>query len=181
MQPEAQITTELPTRPRAEPIRRRTMILLRWVALGGQISAIVAAWLIGVEFAIVPALCVVGIGVALNLWMTASASRVTQSGAMWQLFFDLIQICALIGLTGGLSNPFAVLVLAPVTIAATALQWRQTVLIGVATMVMFAVRMAGCTAAARNAGLRDAACCTQPFHGDHDRRVLRQLCPARRA
>ena len=52
MQPEAQITTELPARPRAEPIRRRTMILLRWVALGGQISAIVAAWLIGVEFAL---------------------------------------------------------------------------------------------------------------------------------
>ncbi|WP_328803829.1 ActS/PrrB/RegB family redox-sensitive histidine kinase [Paracoccus xiamenensis] len=132
-------------RPRAEPIRRRTLVLLRWVALGGQLLAILAAWLIGVRFAVWPALALVGAGAALNLWMTASPARVTQSGATWQLVFDLVQISALIGLTGGMSNPFALLVLVPVTIAATALENRQTMAVGAVTVVM--ISLAGWQAA----------------------------------
>ncbi len=132
-------------RPRAEPIRRRTLVLLRWVALAGQLLAILAAWLIGVRFAVLPALALVGAGAALNLWMTASGGRVTQSGAAWQLVFDLVQISALIGLTGGMSNPFALLVLVPVTIAATALENRQTMLVGAVTVVM--ISLAGWVAA----------------------------------
>lgn len=132
-------------RPRAEPIRRRTLVLLRWVALGGQLLAILAAWLIGVRFPVLSALALVGAGAALNLWMTASPARVTQSGAAWQLVFDLVQISALIGLTGGMSNPFALLMLVPVTIAATALGDRQTVMVGVVTVVM--ISLAGWLAA----------------------------------
>lgn len=135
-------------RPRAEPIRRRTLVLLRWVALGGQLLAILTAWLIGVRFDVLPALALMGVGAALNLWMTASPAspaRVTQSGAAWQLVFDLVQISALIGLTGGMSNPFALLVLMPVTIAATALGNRQTVLVGAVTVVM--ISLAGWLAA----------------------------------
>lgn len=132
-------------RPRAEPIRRRTLVLLRWVALGGQLLAILAAWLIGVRFPVLSALALVGAGAALNLWMTASPARVTQTGAAWQLVFDLVQISALIGLTGGMSNPFALLMLVPVTIAATALGDRQTVMVGVVTVVM--ISLAGWLAA----------------------------------
>ena len=132
-------------RPRAEPIRRRTLVLLRWVALGGQLLAILAAWLIGVRFPVLSALALVGAGAALNLWMTASPARVTQSGAAWQLVFDLVQISTLIGLTGGMSNPFALLMLVPVTIAATALGDRQTVMVGAVTVVM--ISLAGWLAA----------------------------------
>lgn len=130
-------TTLLPDpRRRSEPIRRRTLVLLRWVALGGQLAAIVAALLMHVEFAALAALLVVAAGAVLNLWMTAMPSRVTESGATAQLVFDLAQISVLIALTGGLSNPFALLVLAPVTIAATALGDRQTLLVGLLTVLM---------------------------------------------
>ncbi|WBU56378.1 ActS/PrrB/RegB family redox-sensitive histidine kinase [Paracoccus sediminicola] len=131
------LSAQLP--PRAEPIRRRTLILIRWVALGGQIIAVSLAWLMGIRFDLAPVLVVIGIGAALNLWMTATTARVTHRGATGQLVFDLIQISMLIGLTGGLSNPFALLVLAPVTIAATALQDRETVLVGAATVVMISL------------------------------------------
>lgn len=127
---------EDPRRRGAEPIRRRTLVLLRWIALGGQLAAIIAALLTGVEFFALPALLVVAAGAALNLWMTAMPLRVTQRGATLQLVFDLVQISVLIALTGGLSNPFALLVLVPVTIAATALGDRQTLLIGLATVLM---------------------------------------------
>ncbi|TXB67879.1 ActS/PrrB/RegB family redox-sensitive histidine kinase [Paracoccus aurantiacus] len=125
--------------PRAEPIRRRTLVLLRWVALAGQLAAILLAWLAGVRFALLPALVLVCLGAALNLWMTASPARVTQRGATLQLVFDLAQISALIGLTGGMSNPFALLVLAPVTIAAAALENHLTILIGATTVVMISL------------------------------------------
>ena len=85
-----QLATTHSTDPgrRAEPIRRRTLVLLRWIALGGQLFAIIVARLMQVEFATVPALLVVAIAAALNLWMTAMPARVTQSGAAWQLVFD---------------------------------------------------------------------------------------------
>jgi two-component system sensor histidine kinase RegB len=43
------------------------------------------------------------------------------------LAFDIIQLAALLYLTGGLGNPFAFLLLAPVTVSATILSLRSTV------------------------------------------------------
>ncbi|WP_313137107.1 ActS/PrrB/RegB family redox-sensitive histidine kinase [Paracoccus jeotgali] len=137
--PEISRTLDAGIRPRAEPIRRRTLVMLRWVALAGQLISILGAFWFDVGFAVVPALGAVAAGAALNLWMTANPARVTQFGATWQLVFDLAQISVLIGLTGGLSNPFALLVLAPVTMAATALQDRQTVVVGAATVLMISL------------------------------------------
>ena len=49
------------------------------------------------------------------------------------LAYDVLQLAALLFLTGGVANPFAILLLAPVTIAATSLALRQTLgLLGLA-------------------------------------------------
>ena len=49
------------------------------------------------------------------------------------LGYDIIQLAALLFLTGGIANPFAILFLAPLTIAATSLALRQTLgLLGLA-------------------------------------------------
>lgn len=40
----------LPGQPGPEPIRLRTLILLRWVAIAGQLAAVGAALLIGAGF-----------------------------------------------------------------------------------------------------------------------------------
>ena len=56
---------------------------------------------------------------------------------MLTLLFDLAQLGVLLFLTGGLTNPFAVLALAPVIISATALTLRSTLLLGVFAMVEF--------------------------------------------
>ncbi|MDO5657282.1 MAG: ActS/PrrB/RegB family redox-sensitive histidine kinase [Paracoccus sp. (in: a-proteobacteria)] len=124
----------------AEPIRLDTLILLRWIAVTGQIAAIIAALLIGVRFALWPTLIVVAVCIGVNLWASRAApQRLTEADVTAQLVFDLLQISVLVWLTGGLSNPFALLVLAPVTIAATALSGRRTALIGVATVVLISI------------------------------------------
>ena len=40
----------------AEPIRMRTLVLLRWFAIAGQMAAVVVAYLMGIGFAILPVL-----------------------------------------------------------------------------------------------------------------------------
>lgn len=52
------------------------------------------------------------------------------------LLFDLSQLSFLICVTGGLTNPFALLLLAPVTISASALELRTTVILGATAIVL---------------------------------------------
>ena len=127
----------LPGQPGPEPIRLRTLILLRWVAIAGQAVAVAAALLIGARLRLGPVLVVLGLAVALNLALSLRPGRrIGPREAGWQLGFDLAQIAALLALTRGLTNPFALLLLAPVTVAATALPARQLAALGVATFIM---------------------------------------------
>ena len=79
------------------------------------------------------ALVVVGVSAALNLvvFLVYPASyRLTDRGAAVYLGFDLLQLAALLFLTGGLTNPFSLLILVPVTISATILSLVSTVGLG---------------------------------------------------
>lgn len=115
----------------------RTLVILRWAAIAGQLAAVIVAWSIGIRFAIWPVLMLIAFSALMNSWLLAGPwSRVSPDRAAAQLGFDMVQISLLLWLTGGPSNPFALLVLAPVTIAATALPRRQTVSIGAATAVL---------------------------------------------
>jgi two-component system, sensor histidine kinase RegB len=62
----------------------------------------------------------------------AENRRLTEREATVSLMFDLCQLGLLLYLTGGLGNPFALLLLAPVTISASVLTLRATVLLGLA-------------------------------------------------
>ena len=127
----------LPGQPGPEPIRLRTLILLRWVAIAGQLAAVCGALLIGAEFALSPVLVVIALAAGLNLTlMIWRGRRISADEAALQLGYDLTQVAILLTLTGGLANPFALLLLVPVTIAATALPGRQLVALAVATVVM---------------------------------------------
>lgn len=123
-----------------EPIRLRTLVQLRWVAVAGQLSAVAGAWGLGVRFPLIAALIAIGISVSLNLLVSLRPRpRVSRPEAMLQLGFDLIQISTLLALTGGISNPFALLILVPVTIAATTLDRRNTAIIGLLTVAIISL------------------------------------------
>lgn len=121
-------------------VRLRTLIFLRWAAIIGQIGAIFAAWLL-YDIAIDVPLCLltVGAAVAANLvaiFLFPENKRLTEAESLATLMFDVTQLALLLGLTGGLENPFALLIIVPVTIAATALQTRSTIFVGMVTIVM---------------------------------------------
>lgn len=129
--------TMLPGQPAPEPIRLQTLILLRWVAVIGQLLAVAGALFIGVSVPLLPVLLVITLSIVSNTWlMLRPHRRVSEQTAAIQLCFDLAQITILVGLTGGMTNPFALLVLVPVTIAATTLPTRYMVALGITTLLL---------------------------------------------
>ncbi|WP_084420519.1 ActS/PrrB/RegB family redox-sensitive histidine kinase [Henriciella litoralis] len=113
--------------------RLRTLVALRWLAVIGQTVAVLVVEF-GFGFDLPLALCLTAI--AASAWLNVFMSFVTRDQvllrggeAAFQLAFDIIQLAFLIGLTGGLSNPFLLFLLAPVTVAATSLRPRYSALI----------------------------------------------------
>ena len=124
---------------RADWLRMRTLILLRWMAIVGQMAALLAA-IQHYQLQLPLGLCLLAVGSAViaNLVTTyifPQNKRLSETEAMLTLLFDLSQLSFLLYLTGGLTNPFALLILAPVTVSASALELRSTVLLGAMAMV----------------------------------------------
>lgn len=115
-------------------IRLRTLLLLRWLAILGQtITVVVASFVLGLRVELGLSFLAIGSSVLSNMIaMTVFPpnQRLRDWDAMLTLLFDLTQLSFLLFLTGGLNNPFALLILAPVTISATALTLRSTVILG---------------------------------------------------
>lgn len=127
------------TRARGDWVRLRTLIVLRWIAVIGQTSAILIARLVlGFELQMTLCALLISASVVVNLashLMFPSAMRLSERWTLASLFFDLVQLVALLMVTGGLNNPFAVLILAPVTISATALRLQSTIWLGIFAML----------------------------------------------
>ena len=116
------------------PVRLRTLTTLRWLAVAGQTAAIFLVHF-GLGFSTPLGLCLAVIAASawLNLFVTLrfSPQRIlSDREATGYIAFDIVQLCALLALTGGLLNPFSVLIIAPVTIAASVLPVRLTILVG---------------------------------------------------
>ncbi len=110
------------------------MILLRWFAIAGQLTAItVAQQMYGLRLELGLCYLAIGASVIANLvaiFVFPENKRLTETQNMLMVLFDLLQLSFLLFLTGGLHNPFALLMLGPVTISAAALTLRSTVFLG---------------------------------------------------
>lgn len=119
---------------RVDWVRLRTLLVLRWLAILGQTVAVVtAAFYLGLRVELGLCFLAIGASVASNLvamYVFPENQRLSDRDAMLTLLFDLAQLSFLLFLTGGLNNPFSLLILAPVTISATALTMRSTVILG---------------------------------------------------
>ncbi|MGA0533935.1 ActS/PrrB/RegB family redox-sensitive histidine kinase [Hansschlegelia sp. KR7-227] len=115
-------------------LRLATLVRLRWLAVAGQSAAVLGvAFGLGFELPLAACLAVIalsaGLNVALRLIFPPN-HRLREPAAGLLLAYDLLQLAALLFLTGGLTNPFAVMFLAPVMISATALSPRTTAALG---------------------------------------------------
>ncbi len=121
------------SRPQSS-VRLRTLIVIRWLAVLGQTAAVLFVYFgLGFEMPLGTCFVVISASVVLNLVLQIrypSTERVSVAQATIQSAYDLIQLAALLYFTGGIQNPFTLLLMAPITIAATVLNLRATVFLG---------------------------------------------------
>jgi len=121
----------------------RTLVLIRWVAVAGQaVTLLVVHYIFGFALPLRTTLVVVAISAALNLYamrLPRAASRLSDRAAALYLAYDTLQLGVLLFLTGGLQNPFAVLMLAPVTVSATILSHRTVIGLSALTVAAISV------------------------------------------
>ncbi len=115
-------------------VRLRTLCNLRWLAIGGQSAALfIVYFAFGYRLPIVACGVAIGISAGLNVVLALRyppSHRLTNREATVYLAFDVLQLAALLYLTGGIANPFALMFLAPVVIAAATLDLGNTLILG---------------------------------------------------
>ena len=129
-------------RPREGRLGLRTLILIRWIAVAGQTLTILVVHY-GFEFTLPVFACllVVGLTALSNILLAVRMSpraRLGDRDATLVLGFDMLQLGMLLYLTGGLENPFTILILAPVTVAATILSRGPTIALTLLALAMVA-------------------------------------------
>jgi two-component system sensor histidine kinase RegB len=115
-------------------VRLDTLVRLRWLAIIGQTTAVLAVYY-GLDFELPIYACLAAI--ALAAWLNVAlrlrfhlTQRLEPDRAAWLLAFDIAELAILLFLTGGLQNPFAFMFLGPVLLSATALPPRFTLTLG---------------------------------------------------
>lgn len=121
-------------------IKLDTLVRLRWLAIFGQASAILFVWLgLGYEFDGFSCLALVGLSAWLNLYLQLhfnSNFRLKSLSATLLLAYDSFQLAGLLYLTGGLQNPFALLLLVPAVVSATTQIARYTAFLALLIAVL---------------------------------------------
>ncbi len=121
------------------PIRLRTLVRLRWLAVIGQtITVLFVSLVLGYQFPFAACLAAIALSAWLNVFLTLRwrAGQILSTRAAGLLLaYDVVQLALLLYLTGGLENPFAFLFLVPVTVSATSLSLRWTFALGLMAFV----------------------------------------------
>jgi len=121
-------------------IRLRTLVFLRWWAIIGQVAALIVAHRalnLELEFG----LCYVAIGLLVITNVIAGFvfpenKRLAENETRFVVLFDMLQLGLMLYFTGGLHNPFSILIVGPVIVSASALSARSTVLLGATAILI---------------------------------------------
>jgi len=119
---------------RESQLRLVTSVRLRWMAVLGQLAAVALIKLYyGFPFNIGNCLILIAMSAWLNVFLSIrypARYRLSTSLAFGLLVYDVLQLAGLLYFTGGIQNPFSVLLVAPVTVAAATQPMRYTFILG---------------------------------------------------
>ncbi len=121
------------------PIRLRTLVRLRWLAVIGQtITVLFVSLVLAYQLPFAACLAAIALSAWINVFLTLRwrAGQILSTRAAGLLLaYDVVQLALLLYFTGGLENPFAFLFLVPVTVSATSLTLRWTLALGLMAFV----------------------------------------------
>jgi len=126
-------------------LRLETLVRLRWLAVAGQSAGVlVVAFVLNYQLPLGACFTLIALSAWLNVILLIrypANYRLRSHYAAALLAYDCLQLGGLLYLTGGLSNPFAILLLAPISVSATTLPFRWTV--GLSALVVLIATVLG--------------------------------------
>ena len=121
---------------------KRTLVILRWIAIIGQLAAInLVHYYLGLNFSIVPCHFIILAGLTTNLFLQfrVKTNQLKDIYSSLFLIYDLCQLSALLYFTGGISNPFSLLLIVPAIVSSTFLSMGTTIILGVITIFLLSL------------------------------------------
>ncbi len=109
------------------------LIKIRWLAIAGQlITLLTVSFIFDFSLPLISCFVVISISLAINIfssYIQKDNPTLTYKKTFMFLIFDISQLVALLYLTGGIFNPFIILILAPIIISASYLPALWTILL----------------------------------------------------
>ena len=121
---------------------KNTLTILRYIAIFGQFLAIgIVYYYLNLPFPILESYLIISFGLATNLYLQfgVKINQLKDFYAAPFLLYDLIQLSALLYLTGGIFNPFSFLLVIPAIVSSTFLSMGTTIILGFITSVLLLI------------------------------------------
>ena len=115
---------------------KNTLTILRYIAIFGQFIAInIVFFYLNLEFPIKESYLIISLGLVTNLFLQfrVKVNQLKDTYASMFLLYDLLQLSVLLYLTGGILNPFSILLIIPTIVSSTFLSMGTTIILGVLT------------------------------------------------
>ena len=121
---------------------KKTLVILRWIANVGQFFTIsVVYFFLSFELPFFYCLVIILVGVLTNIYLQFKVreNQLSNFSSTIYLLYDLIQLAALLYLTGGITNPFTILLIVPAIVSSTFLSLRSTLNLSLVTIMVLLV------------------------------------------
>ncbi len=116
------------------------LIKIRWIAIFGQIFAILfVSFVIRIQIPLFETLSIILLSIFVNIYSYFEERKnksISNNKAFSFLLFDTLQLGFLLFLTGGIINPFSILILAPVITSASYLPALMTVILSAISIII---------------------------------------------
>ncbi|MDC0514051.1 ActS/PrrB/RegB family redox-sensitive histidine kinase [Pelagibacteraceae bacterium] len=116
---------------------KKTLVNLRWIAIIGQLIAInFVYFFLKLDLPIIETHIIILIGFTTNiiLQFKIKTNQLKDFNSALFLVYDLLQLSILLYLTGGISNPFSLLIIIPTIVSSTFLSMGTTIILGTITI-----------------------------------------------
>ena len=121
---------------------KKTLVILRWIAIFGQLFSVnLVYFFLDLSFPVLFCHIVIFIGLVTNIYLQfgLKANLLKDFYSTSFLMYDIIQLGILLFLTGGIFNPFAILIIVPTIVSSTFLSMGSTIILGSSTILLLFV------------------------------------------
>ena len=118
---------------------KKTLVTLRWLALIGQyITVSIVFFVFKFDFPFFYCSVIIFVGLLTNFYLQFyfKNNQLNNFTSTFILFYDLLQLSFLLYFTGGITNPFSILLIVPAIVSSTFLNLKSTINLSVITVLI---------------------------------------------